>query len=115
MAYGGDTTIYAVIHKPLSRTQGMESLNQNLASINFWYLKWQMRLNSKKTKSMVVSRSLTIALGYSDLTLGGAELEKVKSLCILGVTLDSMLTLETQLLKVVAEASKSLEFVRRSR
>ena len=30
----------------------------------------------KKTKSTVVSRSLTIAPGYGDLTLGGAEPEE---------------------------------------
>ena len=50
-----------------------------------------MRLNPKKTKSMVVSRSGIIAPGYSDLTLGGAKLEEIKSQRILGVTLDSML------------------------
>ena len=35
-----------------------------------------MRLNPKKTKSMVVSRPLTSAPDYGDLTLGGAELEE---------------------------------------
>ena len=54
-----------------------------------------MRLNTKKTKSMVVSRSLILAPGYGDLTVGGAEIEELKSLCILGVTLDSKLTFET--------------------
>ena len=47
-----------------------------------------MRLNSKKTKSMVVSSSRIIAPDYDDLTPGSAELEKLKSLHILGVTFD---------------------------
>ena len=46
---------------------------------------------------MVVSRSQIIANGYGDLTLGGAELEELKSLRILGVTLDSKLPFEIHL------------------
>ena len=53
-----------------------------MAAINSWFLKWYMRFNPK-TKSMVVSRSRTIAPGYGDLTLDGAELEEIKSLRIL--------------------------------
>ena len=47
-----------------------------------------MRLNPKKTKAVVVNRSRTIASGYRDLPLSGPELEEVKSLRIIGVTLD---------------------------
>ena len=51
----------------------------------------------KNTNSKVVSQSRTYAPGYGDLTFGAAELGEVKSLHILGVTLDSKLTLETHL------------------
>ena len=54
----------------------MESLHQDLAAIDSWLLKWHMRLNPKKIKSMV-SRSLINALCYSDLIHFGAELEEV--------------------------------------
>ena len=37
-----------------------------------------MMLNPKNTKSMV-NRSGSIAPGYSDLTLGGAELEEIRA------------------------------------
>ena len=50
----------------------------------------------------------------SDLTLGGAELEEVKRLRILGVTLDSNLTFETHLQEVVPKADRSLESVRQA-
>ena len=83
-----DFTIHAVIPKPLSRPQVMKSVNHNLAAINSWCLKWRMRLNTKKTKFMVVRQSLTSTTGYGDLTLGGAELEAIKRLHILGVTLN---------------------------
>ena len=93
VGYADDATIYAVIPRPLSRPRAMESLNQDLAGINSWGLKWYMRFNPKKTKSTVVSRPQTIASSYGDLTLGGAELEELKSLRILGGNLDSKLTI----------------------
>ena len=57
---------------------------------------------------MVVSLSRTIARGYGDLTLGGAEIEEVKSLRILGVTC-CKLTFHTHLWKVVSKVVRSLE------
>ena len=39
VGYAGDTTIYAVIARPLTRPQVMESLNQDLATINSWCFK----------------------------------------------------------------------------
>ena len=57
---------------------------------------------------MVVSRSRTIAPGYGELTLDDVDLEKVQSLRILGITLDSRLKFETHLQTVVPKAAKSL-------
>ena len=73
-----------------------------------------MRLNPCKTKSMVVSRSQTIAPDYFDYTLGGEELEEVKSLRILRVTIDSKLTFETHLREVVSKAARRLGVVYRT-
>ena len=67
MGYAQDTMIYAVIPRLLSRPQVMEKLNQNLGAIHSRCFKWHMRLNPKKTKSMVVSRSRTYTPGYVDL------------------------------------------------
>ena len=53
VSYADDTTINAVIPRPLLRLQVMESLNQDLAAINSWCLKWHTRLNHKKTISRV--------------------------------------------------------------
>ena len=62
---------------------------------------------------MVVSRSRIIATCSGDLTLGGDELEELKSLRILGVTLDSKLTFEIHLREVVSKTARSLVVVRR--
>ena len=75
----------------------MESLNHDLTTIDSWLLKWHMRLNPKKTKSMIISRSLTIAPGYGDLTLDDAELEELMNLRILVVTLHFKLTFKTHM------------------
>ena len=82
MGCSDDSMIYAVIPRLLSSPQVMESLNQDLAAIHSWCLKWHMRLNCKKTKFMLVSTppwisSKTITHGYGDLTHYGAELEEV--------------------------------------
>ena len=82
MGYADDTTIYAVIPTPLSLPQVMELRNQDLAAIVFLCLKWYMRLNSKKTKSILLNRSRTYAPYHGGLTLGDAELQEVKSLRI---------------------------------
>ena len=47
-----------------------------------------MKLNSKKTKPMVVSLFRDSDPSYDYLALDGAELKEVTSLLILGVTLD---------------------------
>ena len=96
-------TIYAVIPEPLSRPH--EGI---VAAIDSWCLKWHMRPNPKKTKSMVVNRSRTSAPGYGDLTLGGAELEELKSPRILGETFDSRLTFDIHLREVVSKAVRNL-------
>ena len=87
----------------------MGLLKKNLEVIEFWCLMWHLRLNLKNAKSMGVSRSRTDAPGYGILTLGGTELEEVKSLRILGVTLDSKLTFEAHLRQVVLNAARSVK------
>ena len=77
--------------------QSFLDLNRRLnRRIDTWYLEWHMRLNPKKTKSMVVSRSRTKAFGYGDLILGGDELQERMSLVFIGTNLSSKLAFETQ-------------------
>ena len=62
----------------------------------------------------MVSRSRTIAPGSCGLTLVDAEVNEVESLRILGVALDSKLTLEMHLQEVVSNAARSLGVVLRA-
>ena len=73
-----------------------------------------MKLNPKKTTSMMVSLSRNYVSRYGDLTLGGADLEEVRSLRILGVTFDCKLTFDTHLREVVSKAVRSLSVVHRA-
>ena len=114
VGYADDITIYSVVSRQLSRSQFVESLNQDLVAIHSLCLKWHMRPNPKKTNSMVVSRSRTYAPGYDDLTLVGADLEELKSLRNLGVTFNSKLTFESHLREVVSKAARSLAVLRRA-
>ena len=63
---------------------------------------------------MAGSRSRTYAPSCGEITLGGAELEAVKSLRILGISLDSKLTFKTHLREVVSKAARSLGVVSRA-
>ena len=63
---------------------------------------------------MVVSEFRIIAPGYDDVTFCDAELEELKSLRILGISLDSKFTFETLLREVVGKAVRSLRVVRRA-
>ena len=66
-------------------------------------MKRYIRLDPKKTKSTLVSQFRTIAPDHGNITLGSAGLEEVKSVRILGVTLDFKLTFETQLREDVSK------------
>ena len=55
----------------------------------------------------MVSQSRTTALGYGDLPLGGARLQEVKSLRVLGVTLESHLPFKNHLREAVSKAARS--------
>ena len=71
-----------------------------------------MRLNPKKTKSIVVSWSLTSTPGYGALTFGSAEIEEIKSLRTLWVTSGSKLMFEMYLREVGSNAARNFGIVR---
>ena len=69
VGYAGDTTIHAVIPRPLPRPQVMKLLNPDLIAIYSCCLKKHTRLNAKNSKSMPV-----LYLCYGDLSFGGVGL-----------------------------------------
>ena len=73
-----------------------------------------MKLNSGKTKTMIVSRSRTMHPQPPPLTVDGTVLKESVALDILGVTFDSRLTVENHLPSVSRAASQRLGILRKS-
>ena len=67
-----------------------------------------MKLNSSKTRRMIVSRSRTMHPQSSPLTIGGTVLKESDDLVILGVAFDYKLTFEKHLRSVSRAVFKDL-------
>ena len=75
---------------------------------------WGMKSNASKTKTMIVSRSLTMHPKSPQLTIGETVLKESDDLVILGVTFDSKMTFEKHLRSVSRAASQRLGILRKS-
>ena len=73
-----------------------------------------MKLNTSKTKTMMVSRSHTIHPHSPTLTIGGTVLKESDGLVILEMTFDSKMTFEKHLRAVSRAASQWLGILRKS-
>ena len=82
--------------------------------IRMWCDLWGMKLNTSKTKTMIVSRSRTIHPETPALTIGRTVLKESDDLVILGVTFDSKMTFEKHLRSVSRSASQRLGILRKS-
>ena len=60
IGYADDSTLVAVVPYPDVRVAVAESLNRDLSSVSDLCNLWGMKLNSSKTKTMIVSRSCTM-------------------------------------------------------
>ena len=73
-----------------------------------------MKLNSSKTKTMIVSWLLTIQPQATPLTVGGTVLKESDELVILGVIFDSKMTFEKHLRSVSRAVSQRLGMLKKS-
>ena len=67
-----------------------------------------MKLNASNTKTMIVSRSLTIHPQLTPISLDGTVLKESADLVILGVTFDAKMTFENHLCSVSSAAAQRL-------
>ena len=104
----------AVVPSPGTLVTVAESLNRDLIRVNAWCDHWGMKLNSSKTKTMIVSRSRTMHPHSPPLTIDGTVLKESDDRDILGVTFDSKLTFEKHLHSVSRAASQRLGILRKS-
>ena len=85
-----------------------ESLSRDPVKVSEWCVLWGIKLNTSKTKTMIVSRSRTMHPQTPALTIGGTVLKESNDLVILGVTFDSKMTFENHLCPVSRAASQRL-------
>ena len=111
--YADDATLVGVVKSPLLRNETALSLNRDMDRIREWCSRWGMRLNSSKTKTLLISRSRTNFPPHPPLQVDGTLLNESEVLTILGVTFDSHLTFEKHLMKVSANAARKLGIVRK--
>ena len=114
IGYAGDSTLMAVVPSPGVRVTVAESLIRDLGRVSERCDLWGMKLNASKTKTMIVSRSLTMHPQSPALTIGGTVLKQSDDLVILEVTFDSKMTFEKHLRAVSRAASQRLGILRKS-
>ena len=112
--YADDTTLVGVVRSPAMRNQVSMSLNRDLEKIRNWCDRWGMKLNASKTKTLLVSRSLTYEPPHPPLCVGDTPLAESEFLTILGVTFDPHMTFEKHLSNISANAARKLGIVRKA-
>ena len=90
----------AVVPSPGVRVAVAESLIRDFGRASELCDLWGMKLNARKTKTMIVSRSPTMNPQSPPLIIGGTVLKESDDLVILGVTFDSKMTIEKHLRSV---------------
>ena len=83
IGYADDSTLMTVVPSPGVRVAVAESLIHDLGRVCEWCDIWAMKLNSSKTKTMIVSRSLTIHPQSPQSTIAGTVLKESDDLVIL--------------------------------
>ena len=83
IGYAADSTLMAVVSSPGIRVVVAESLIHDLGRVSDWYDLWGMKLNTSKTKTMIISRSRTMHPQSQPLTIGGSVLKESDDLVIL--------------------------------
>ena len=115
IGYADDSILMASVPSPGVIITVKESLVRDLGRVSEWCDLSGMKLNSSKTKTMIVSRSRTMHPLSPPLTIGGSVLKESDDLVILGVTFDSKLTFEKHLRWVSRAASQRLGILKSSR
>ena len=105
--YADDTTLVAPVHHPSLRAAVGDVLNDDLAKVVDWCGRWDMKLNPRNSKSLLVSRSRSELPPHPLLYADGDQIQEERHLKILGVVLDNKLTYEEHLRQVaVVEPGK---------
>lgn len=113
ISYADDTTIFSSIPSPHHRDLIAASLNRDLARITSWCEQWGMKLNPKKTQSLLISRSRTILPPHPSIQLSGESVEDVLNLRLLGVSFDKKLTFEHHIRSLSSSIARKIGLLRK--
>ena len=111
--YADDSTLVAVVPSSGERVSVSETTNRDLNRVSVWCNLWRMKLNASKTKTMIVSRSRTVHLQLTPLTLDGTVLGESADLVILGATFYAKITFEKHLRSVSSAAAQMFGIMRK--
>ena len=83
IGYADDSTLIAVVPSPGVRVTVAESLSRDLVKVSEWCDLWEIKLNARKSKTMIVSRSRTMHPQSPALTIDRTVLKESDDLVIL--------------------------------
>ena len=113
IAYADDATLLASVDRQTNGADVVASLNSDLEKILRWCETWGMKLNPKKTQSIVFSRSRTRGI-LPSLRIGDEVLLERDSIEILGIILDNKLTFEKHIRSMCSALSRKVGILRKS-
>ena len=112
--YTDDITLVAHVQRTSLRTAAGDVLNDDLPKVVDWCERWDMKLNPRKSKSLLVSRSRSELPPHPLLYAGGDQIQEERHMKVLGVVLDSKLTYEEHLRQVASRAGQKTGILRKA-
>ena len=107
--FADDTSIFIVSDDICSLQSSLQTC-LNLA--NLWLQRNGLRLNTLKTKSMLIHSSKKVTGTTLELSVDGSQVEQVRSFKFLGVTINDTLTWSDHINTVCAKVSRNLNLLR---
>ena len=112
--YADDTTLVAPVQHPSLRDAVGDVLNEELTKVVDWCERWDMKLNPRKSKSFLVSRSRSELPPHPFLYANGDQIQEERHMKFLGVVLASKLTYEEYLRQVASRARQKTGILRKA-
>ena len=108
--FADDTTIFIVSDKICSL---QPSLQICLDLANLWLQRNGLRLNTSKTKSMLLHSRRKVCDSTLELCVEGSQVDQVRSIKFLGVTINDTLTWSDHISTVCTKVSRNINLLRR--
>ncbi|PIK51812.1 hypothetical protein BSL78_11336 [Apostichopus japonicus] len=114
MTYADDTQLHISMN-PSNRDVSVSKLEQCLADIKSWTVRNKLQLNDSKTEVIHVTSRNMKTTPLSGIRVGDTNVEPTSSARILGVILDSQLTMKEHVNNVCRDATNAIRSIGRIR